>query len=57
MVIISNVQQDGSEDTNGLVKGNRNFNPFILYVPAICDMIGELSRVSLKPQLFILCSN
>lgn len=40
------IQQDGSEDTNGLVKGNRDFNPFILYVPAICDMVGESLRIT-----------
>lgn len=27
-------------DTHHLVKGNRNFNPFVLFVPAMCDMIG-----------------
>lgn len=31
-------KQDGSSETNGLVKGNREFNPFLLYLPAICDM-------------------
>ncbi|KAJ6633965.1 Solute carrier family 35 member F6, partial [Pseudolycoriella hygida] len=31
---------DGSEDVNHLVKGNRTFNPFILFVPAMCDMIA-----------------
>lgn len=32
--------QDGSEDAHTLVKGNRTFNPFILFVPAMCDMIA-----------------
>lgn len=27
-------------DRHHLVKGNRNFNPFVLFVPAMCDMIG-----------------
>lgn len=30
----------GAEDSHDLVKGNRVFNPFILLVPAICDMIA-----------------
>ncbi|XP_014277436.1 solute carrier family 35 member F6 [Halyomorpha halys] len=33
-------KQDGSEDVHDLVKGNRNFNPFIFLPPAMCDMIG-----------------
>ncbi|XP_037041338.1 solute carrier family 35 member F6 [Bradysia coprophila] len=33
-------KRDGSEDVNQLVKGNRTFNPFILFVPAMCDMIA-----------------
>lgn len=33
-------KRDGSEDVNQFVKGNRNFNPFILFIPAMCDMIG-----------------
>lgn len=31
---------DGSENQNGFVKGNRNFSPFILFIPACCDMIA-----------------
>lgn len=34
------ILQDGSEDMKDLVRGNRTFNPFILFVPAMCDMIG-----------------
>lgn len=37
--------QDRSEETNELVKGNQNFNPMILFLPAVCDMIGELEMV------------
>ncbi|XP_059620560.1 solute carrier family 35 member F6 [Phlebotomus argentipes] len=33
-------RRDGSEDTHELTKGNRDFNPFILFVPAMCDMIA-----------------
>ncbi|XP_057656732.1 solute carrier family 35 member F6 [Diorhabda carinulata] len=29
---------DGTEDVNELTKGNRNFNPLILFIPAMCDM-------------------
>lgn len=29
---------DGTEDVSELTKGNRNFNPLILYIPALCDM-------------------
>ncbi|KAF7284044.1 transport and golgi organization 9 [Rhynchophorus ferrugineus] len=29
---------DGTEDVSELTKGNRNFNPFILFIPAMCDM-------------------
>ncbi|XP_055638254.1 solute carrier family 35 member F6 [Toxorhynchites rutilus septentrionalis] len=31
-------KNDGAEDRNDLVKGNRTFSPFILFVPAMCDM-------------------
>lgn len=31
---------DRSEETNELVKGNQNFNPLILFIPAVCDMIA-----------------
>ncbi|XP_063704025.1 solute carrier family 35 member F6 [Culicoides brevitarsis] len=31
---------DGSENENGFVKGNRNFSPFILFIPACCDMVA-----------------
>uniref|UniRef100_A0A1L8DUU7 Protein with signal anchor n=1 Tax=Nyssomyia neivai TaxID=330878 RepID=A0A1L8DUU7_9DIPT len=33
-------RRDGSEDTHELTKGNRDFNPFILFIPAMCDMIA-----------------
>ncbi|KAK9876116.1 hypothetical protein WA026_011234 [Henosepilachna vigintioctopunctata] len=29
---------DGSEDVMGLTKGNRDFSPFKLFIPAMCDM-------------------
>ncbi|XP_030765066.1 solute carrier family 35 member F6 [Sitophilus oryzae] len=29
---------DGTEDVSELTKGNRDFNPFILFIPAMCDM-------------------
>ncbi|KAG5890717.1 hypothetical protein JTB14_026023 [Gonioctena quinquepunctata] len=29
---------DGTEDVHGLTKGNRIFNPLILFIPAMCDM-------------------
>ncbi|CAG9815222.1 unnamed protein product [Phaedon cochleariae] len=29
---------DGTEDVHELTKGNRTFNPFILFIPAMCDM-------------------
>nr|XP_023027987.1 solute carrier family 35 member F6 [Leptinotarsa decemlineata] len=29
---------DGTEDVHELTKGNRNFNPLILFIPAMCDM-------------------
>lgn len=31
-------RNDGSEDTNHLVKGNRQFSAFLLLPPALCDM-------------------
>lgn len=31
---------NGLEDTHILTKGNRQFNPFILMIPAMCDMVG-----------------
>lgn len=31
-------RQDGSENEHELTKGNRQFNPFIFVVPALCDM-------------------
>lgn len=31
-------KQDGSIENVGLLKGNQNFNPFILLPPALCDM-------------------
>lgn len=31
---------NGLEDTHTLTKGNRQFNPFILMIPAMCDMVG-----------------
>ncbi|KAJ8933758.1 hypothetical protein NQ314_013791 [Rhamnusium bicolor] len=34
----TNRRADGSEDVNELTKGNRNFNPLILFIPAMCDM-------------------
>ncbi|XP_058821492.1 solute carrier family 35 member F6 [Topomyia yanbarensis] len=33
-------KNDGSEDRDELVKGNREFSPFILFIPAMCDMIA-----------------
>ncbi|XP_055706840.1 solute carrier family 35 member F6 isoform X2 [Phlebotomus papatasi] len=33
-------RRDGSEDTHELTRGNREFNPFILFIPAMCDMIA-----------------
>ncbi|KRT78800.1 hypothetical protein AMK59_6550, partial [Oryctes borbonicus] len=29
---------DGSEDANKFTKGNRSFNRFLLFIPAMCDM-------------------
>ncbi|XP_063985850.1 solute carrier family 35 member F6 [Diachasmimorpha longicaudata] len=33
-------KNDNSIETSALTKGNKNFNPFILLIPAACDMIG-----------------
>lgn len=33
-------KNNGAEDRHDLVKGNREFSPFILFVPAMCDMIA-----------------
>ncbi|XP_020289377.1 solute carrier family 35 member F6 [Pseudomyrmex gracilis] len=33
-----NRRNDGSVDNNVLTKGSRTFNPFILLIPALCDM-------------------
>ncbi|XP_018309325.1 solute carrier family 35 member F6 [Mycetomoellerius zeteki] len=35
-----NQRDDGSVDNNVLTKGSRIFNPFILIVPALCDMFA-----------------
>ncbi|TGZ54493.1 solute carrier family 35 member F6 isoform X1 [Temnothorax longispinosus] len=35
-----NRRGDGSVDNNVLIKGTRVFNPFILLVPALCDMFA-----------------
>nr|CAI5818775.1 unnamed protein product [Callosobruchus analis] len=35
---IYSMRADGTEDVHELTKGNRNFNPTILFVPAMCDM-------------------
>lgn len=35
-----NRRADGSVDNNVLTKGSRSFNPFILLVPALCDMFA-----------------
>ncbi|CAH1963878.1 unnamed protein product [Acanthoscelides obtectus] len=35
---IYSMRSDGTEDVHELTKGNRNFNPFILFIPAMCDM-------------------
>lgn len=32
--------QDDSVETSALTKGNKQFNPFILLIPAICDMLA-----------------
>lgn len=31
-------RNDGSENVHELTKGNRDFNPFLLFFPAMCDM-------------------
>ncbi|KAK9745401.1 hypothetical protein QE152_g6968 [Popillia japonica] len=31
-------RSDGSEDANIFTKGNRSFNRFLLFIPAMCDM-------------------
>ncbi|KAL1122051.1 hypothetical protein AAG570_003457 [Ranatra chinensis] len=33
-------RKDGSVEEKDLTKGNQNFNPFIFFPPAMCDMIG-----------------
>uniref|UniRef100_A0A8W7PAB6 Sugar phosphate transporter domain-containing protein n=2 Tax=gambiae species complex TaxID=44542 RepID=A0A8W7PAB6_ANOCL len=33
-------KNNGSEDRHDLVQGNREFSPFILFVPAMCDMLA-----------------
>ncbi|KAL2711852.1 solute carrier family 35 member F6 [Vespula squamosa] len=33
-------KDDGSVDNSTLTKGSRNFNPFILFIPAMCDMLA-----------------
>ncbi|XP_015122023.1 solute carrier family 35 member F6 [Diachasma alloeum] len=33
-------KNDDSAETSALTKGNKNFNPFILLIPAACDMIA-----------------
>ncbi|CAG9767731.1 unnamed protein product [Ceutorhynchus assimilis] len=38
MYYIYSRRSDGTEDVSELTKGNRDFNPFILYIPAMCDM-------------------
>jgi len=35
---ILNKRQDESDQVNGLVRGNREFSPFVLMFPALCDM-------------------
>lgn len=35
---VYSLRSDGTEDVKELTKGNRNFNPFILFIPAMCDM-------------------
>ncbi|KAJ8940915.1 hypothetical protein NQ318_017506 [Aromia moschata] len=35
---IYSLRADGTEDVKELTKGNRNFNPLILFIPAMCDM-------------------
>uniref|UniRef100_A0A182NSN4 MMS19 nucleotide excision repair protein n=1 Tax=Anopheles dirus TaxID=7168 RepID=A0A182NSN4_9DIPT len=33
-------KNNGAEDRHDLVQGNREFSPFILFVPAMCDMLA-----------------
>ncbi|XP_050499916.1 solute carrier family 35 member F6 [Diabrotica virgifera virgifera] len=33
-------RNDGTEDVHDLTKGNRHFNPLILFIPAMCDMMA-----------------
>lgn len=33
-------KKDNSQDDRSLVKGNRNFNVFIFFIPAMCDMVA-----------------
>lgn len=33
-------KDDGSVDSNSLTKGSRIFNPFVLLIPAMCDMLA-----------------
>ncbi|KAJ8921116.1 hypothetical protein NQ315_013586 [Exocentrus adspersus] len=35
---VYSLRSDGTEDVHELTKGNRNFNPLILFIPAMCDM-------------------
>ncbi|KAL0113772.1 hypothetical protein PUN28_012709 [Cardiocondyla obscurior] len=35
-----NRRSDGSVDNNVLTKGSRTFNPFVLLIPALCDMFA-----------------
>lgn len=37
LLVFSNLK-DGSEDANIFTKGNRSFNRFLLFIPAMCDM-------------------
>ncbi|XP_050316084.1 solute carrier family 35 member F6 [Anthonomus grandis grandis] len=38
MYFIYSRRRDGSEEVSELTKGNQNFNPLILFIPAMCDM-------------------
>ncbi|XP_058058305.1 solute carrier family 35 member F6 [Anopheles bellator] len=33
-------KNNGAEDRHDLVRGNREFSPFVLFVPAMCDMLA-----------------
>jgi hypothetical protein len=35
---VYSLRADGSEDVKELTRGNRNFSPFVLLLPAMCDM-------------------